>query len=246
MAVAKVGTTQILEVPTTGTSFTSASLTLNGSADCALVRFAYSATSGIPSVVNWNGVAMTLVGTRPQDGDGHEVGIWRLVAPGTGSHTVTMTLSHDTGGVLSLDGYSGVDQTTPTAGYISGASTAASPATMNTSASAVAGDLVIDALSCTWNAAMTDDASPSVQDVNQGETVIGYCKLAGSNETGTGTVTCSWTFTGTQSTARCAVILKAAAAGGATVLKRNSLLAGLGASGGFFQNPLNAPYARAA
>ncbi len=212
MAVAKVGSTQIQEVASTGTSFTSSSLTLNAAADACTLRFAYIGTSGIPTTMNWNGVAMTLVGTRPQDGDGHEVGIWRLLAPATGAHTVTAAVS-------ALDGWSGVDQTTPTAGYASATSTAVSPATLNTAASAASGDLVIDALCGGWNITFTDDASPSVQDVNQGETTIGYCKLAGSNETGTGTVTTGWTFTGTQATARAVVILKAAAGGGGATTK---------------------------
>jgi hypothetical protein len=249
VAVAKVGSSGVVEIPTTTTSWTSAAYALNASAVLLTLRLGYQAFNGgasTPGAVSWNGVAMTLQGTAATDADTHEVAIYTLVNPATGSHTFTATWTHDTGGVMCADGWSGVNTTTPTAGWAKATSTAVSPANLSTAASAVSGDITIDILAGTFTVTFTDDASPSVQDANQAETFIGYCKIACSNTTATGTVATAWTFTGTQSTARAVVILKASAGGAAVPLKRNSALTGLGASGGFFQNPLNAPMARMA
>lgn len=220
MAVAKVGTTGVMEVPTTGTSYVSPSYTLHASATLLTVRMGYrqhqGATNCAISNVQWNGVAMTAAGAPVENADSNTAVIYYLANPATGARTLTATFAASTGGVLAFDGWSGT-HATPMAGVAAAQTTAVSPSTLATTATAASGDCTIDALCGGVGVAFTN-ASPATttQDVNQGETVVGYCKLCGQNTTASGTVTTSWTFTGTQSLSRMAVILRQSAGGGST------------------------------
>lgn len=213
MAVAKVGTTGHQEPFTTGTSWTSGAYVLDSAANLLTVRVGM--LNFLPTGITWNAVAMTNEGSR-QDSDGRYVSIWTLVNPATGSHTITVALASDTGGVVVFDGWSGVDTGTPTAGFAQSAINGiASPLSVTTAASATVDDIVIDAMCGPWNITFTDDASPSVQDALASESTVGYATVGASHEPGSaGAVTSQWTFAALQTCCIATVILKAALVGG--------------------------------
>lgn len=128
------------------------SYTCSGSNRLLLVAVCYAAgNSRTVTGVTYNGVALTSVGSlnNTTDGANNAVHLWRLIAPSTGSNTVTATISGPPATtVLVVASYTGVNQTTPLGTPTTGSgSNAAQPSINVTSAT---NELAFDAL-CTLN-----------------------------------------------------------------------------------------------
>ena len=142
--------------------------------------------------VTYDGVSLTLVGTRQNDDDSR-VEIWRLIAPPAGTANVVVNFSAglDESAVIGVITFTGVDQTTPLGTFVSniGNSTTAS-----VSVSSATGELVLDVVS-----AEDDEVEGSIS-AGSGQTQ--YWDLrgtsspdlwgGGSTEPGAGSVTMSW------------------------------------------------------
>jgi hypothetical protein len=153
-------------------------------------NFASETVSGI----TYNGMALTLVGSRANATDAR-VEIWRLIAPPTGTHDLVITFSAELtsaarAGVMT---FTGVNQTTPL-GTFTSAIGSASPATVNVASAA--NELVFDTVGS------ESQSSPFTITVGAGQTqrwnsaIIGYDRFlsAGSTEPGAASVTMSWTI----------------------------------------------------
>jgi hypothetical protein len=66
--------------------------------------------------VTYNGVAMTYVGENTPDAGNSHAALYELVAPASGSNAVVISKTAGTYGVAQSMSFSGVDQTTPSAG----------------------------------------------------------------------------------------------------------------------------------
>lgn len=100
-----------------------------------LFVFAENQPNGSPVTgVTYNGVAMTQIGSTLNSGGNSAANLWYLIAPATGTHTVTMSASGGFGG--NFEGvsasYTGVDQTTPINVSPNGSGTGTSATTSTT------------------------------------------------------------------------------------------------------------------
>ncbi|HEX9895911.1 MAG TPA: hypothetical protein VGA78_18410, partial [Gemmatimonadales bacterium] len=143
--------------------------------------------------VNYNGVALTSVGTATSVDDAR-VEIWRLIAPPTGTYNVIITFSAPlrraaTVGVMT---FTGVHQTTPLGTFASatGQAPTTEPSVNVTSAS---GELVFDTVACESCTSLTVGAGQTqrwnLQELSGAPATLG----AGSTEAGAASVTMSWT-----------------------------------------------------
>jgi len=146
------------------------------------------------SSITYNGVALTLVGSRANATDAR-VEIWRLIAPPTGTHDVIITFSAELSSVAraGVMTFTGVNQATPL-GTFASAIGSASPATVNVISAA--NELVFDTVGC------LSQSEPFSLTVGAGQTqrwnsvIMGYDRflVAGSTEPGAASVTMSWTI----------------------------------------------------
>lgn len=221
MAVAKVGSTG---TKNDGLSSTTHTLTysLNGSANFLTVDITSSpGDARTVSGVTWGGVALIEVGTVVENADGRRLSSWRWdFANGTittGSQNVVVTFNAATAGAtFSVDGWSGVDSTTPVSDIqtfaTGGPGDTASPTDIP-AVTSESGDLVRAAIATDFGTTITTDGAPQVEDSNHADTLFGAGKIATAHEDGAASVTLLWTFTGTINYSAKAYNMNAAASG---------------------------------
>ena len=105
-----------VRTPTSGTS-ASWSHTCTGSDRVLFVTIeSYRASDGgyTPTSVTYNGVSMTkIVDTLYGNGDKERITVWGLIAPATGSNTISVSFSANQAEIVATaDSYTGADQTT--------------------------------------------------------------------------------------------------------------------------------------
>jgi poly(3-hydroxybutyrate) depolymerase len=144
---------------------------------------------GNPTSVTWGGIAMTLLGSQDNPADTAKVRIYGLVAPPTGSQTISITMNNSPGSAMSIS-YNGVNQRTPT-GTAAGNTVAGSTATSSSVATA-SGDMVVSAFGTCSVIFPTTVSSPATQrgsGVGTGTT----CGAGGADGAGTGgNVSVTW------------------------------------------------------
>lgn len=198
------------------------------------------------STVTYNGVSCTLALRQNNGVNAATVEIWRLVAPTAGANNVviTMSASVNTSNILAATAISlsGVDQTTPLDGV--------SP--VGTTVTGTHGSHS-DSITPTSNNAWLVDGQSAAGGggslaQNGAQTLAGSVKVNGAGSEAFGasyrgpispaaSTAMSWTWTSAGTASAHAVIaLRPATTGGKIFLP--SQLAGLGAGGPFFQNPL--------
>ena len=157
------------------------------------------------SSVTSNGTNLTKVGTASQSLDVTSQ-IWRLVNPDTGTHTIQVTLTQAAKQISGAASFLNVHQTTPVGSFFSASGSSTAPSVDVTGVAA--NELVVDAVGVKTNAAAT--VGPS-QTQRWNAAFSSDTRTAGSTESGTGTVTMSWTLSSAVEWAIGAVALKPAA-----------------------------------
>ncbi len=170
-----------------------------------LVGISGAVSSGTVAVsgVTYGGVALSLVGTATAAAY-QKTWIYQLVAPATGTANVVVTFSTapNTGAVVGVMTFTGVDQSVPLGTFAGANGTSAAPSVNVSSAS---GELVFDTVNHYW---------PLTVGANQTQrwnTGSGSIYGGGSSEPGAATVTMSWTASGSDTWAIGAVPIKPAA-----------------------------------
>ncbi len=188
----------------TGTPVT-VSHTTSGTGRLMLVGISGAVSSGTVAVsgVTYGGVALSLVGTATAAAY-QKTWIYQLVAPATGTANVVVTFSTapNTGAVVGVMTFTGVDQSVPLGTFAGANGTSAAPSVNVSSAS---GELVFDTVNHYW---------PLTVGANQTQrwnTGSGSIYGGGSSEPGAATVTMSWTASGSDTWAIGAVPIKPAA-----------------------------------
>jgi hypothetical protein len=152
-----------------------------------LVGLSVSAMSQPSVSVTYGGLALSLVGSRFDGGDG--IYIYRLINPPSGAHTVYVDYSSSPawGSVVGVVTFTGVDQSTPLGGFASATGDSKYPTVVVSSA---AGDLVFDTFMEAWGprGAWVGDNQTQRWRVGHNEDWVG----GGSTEPGAGSVTMSW------------------------------------------------------
>ena len=187
----------------TGSSIT-VSHTTSGTNRLMLVGISGRASSGpaVVSGVTYNGVALSLVGSKTAYS--LVTTIYKLVAPDTGTHDVVVSFSTapDKGGVVGVVTFTGVSQTTPLGTFASASGSSTAP---SVNVSSATGELVLDTL--------VDEDATVTMTAGAGQTErwnaqFTYMGGAGSTKAGDTTVTMSWTLSGSANWAIGAVPIK--------------------------------------
>lgn len=144
------------------------------------------------SSITYNGVALTLLGSRNSVSGACRVELWGLVAPAYGTNTIAVTLSGSIASAGVASSYTGVHQTSPIEAFNSGQATNVGAADATVDVTTVAdNDWVVDIVA-------TDDTAITV---GSGQTQAGNVTGAGGSgamsyegpKTPAGSVTMSWT-----------------------------------------------------
>lgn len=160
--------------------------TCSGSDRLLVVCIQFYHTASVVSALTYNGVALTKLGSFSDFNYNSE--IWYLVAPATGANDVSLTFSGVTFGfAYSSISFTGVDQTTPMAGYASNSGTSTTP---TVDVSSAADQVVIDSLCITHSGTLSVGASQTER--SNGIVTSGVLKAGVSTETGASTTTMSW------------------------------------------------------
>jgi uncharacterized repeat protein (TIGR01451 family) len=184
--------------PTSSAFTSSAALSLSwshtigaGSNRLLLVGVSINAGTTVSSVT-WGAQALALVGAQNGQATQSRSEIWSLVAPASGTGTITVNMS--AAAVFGAGGasFSGVDQTTPLGTFVSAGNNSTTPTVTVTSA---AGELVFDTLAARGDSLTATVGAGQTQLWNyttgsSPNDVIG----ASSTEPGAASVTMSWTL----------------------------------------------------
>ena len=158
----------------------------------------------VVSGVTYNSVALSLVGS--QGSASFKMWIYGLVAPDTGTHDVVVTFSTapNNGGVVGVETFTGVNQSTPlgTFGSASGNGT-----TATVDVSSATGELVFDTLGSRWT------VTAGAGQTQRWNASSSFTTGSGSTEPGATTVTMSWGISQTDDWAIGAVPIKPAPTG---------------------------------
>lgn len=151
------------------------------------------------SSITYNGVNLTLLGSKNSISGACRVELWGLAAPATGSNTIAVTLSGSIASAGCASSFTGVHQTSPTEAFNSAQATnvGASDATVDVT-SIADNDFAIDIIA-------TDDGAITV---GSGQTQAGNVTGAGGSgamsyegpKTPAGAITMSWTDVGALAT----------------------------------------------
>lgn len=171
--------------------------------------------------VTYNGVALTEI-YQLDHGNIETTNAWRLVNPATGAHDVVISQSASHDLCYTIVSLAGVDQTTPEGTIVGGTGTTGNPTNDVTLAS---GDLALDLVA--WFIAAAEAQTVGAGQTQRSNQTSGTVGGAVSTEAGTGTVTMSWTASGSNWWNHVAIPVKAAAAAGGGSA-RNLLLLGVG------------------
>jgi hypothetical protein len=221
MAVAKVGSTGTKNDGAASATHTLA-YDLNGAANF-LDTFIGGYIDGVSITgVTWNSVALTRIGTEVENADGRKLSAFRwdftngAIPTGTRNLVVSLSTSAAAGVLIEVNGWSGVDSTTPVDGVQSfataGPGDTASPTNIPAVTSAT-GDMVRGAVETAFGTTLTSDGSPQVEDANFNDALFGSGRLATAHEPGDTSVTLLWTFTPTINYSSMAYNIKAGVAG---------------------------------
>lgn len=155
--------------------------------------------------VTYNGVALTQI-HQDNHGNIETTNVFRLLNPPTGAHDVviTQTASHDL--AYTIISLTGVHQTTPEGTIVGGTGTSGTPThdiTLETD------DLGLDLVA--WYKPGSESMTVGANQTQQSNQTIGTLGGAVSTETGNGTVTMSWTPSGSNWWNHVAIPVKAAA-----------------------------------
>jgi hypothetical protein len=161
-----------------------------------------------PSQVNsitYAGVSLVKKGSSSHSGDCRSE-IWYLVAPvvGTANIVVTFDAAASLGAVAGAIDFSGVHQTVPLGTFAAANGVSSTPTVNVTSAS---GELVEDSCAA-HDRTLTAVGGGQTQDWNVG--LVEDISGGASHENGAATVTMSWTMSGSDDWATCAVSVKPA------------------------------------
>jgi hypothetical protein len=155
------------------------------------------------SGVTYGGIVLSNAVDVLGAGNQNRASMWYLVAPASGTATVTVTLAGSAaviGGAVSL---SGVDQTAPLGTAVSANGTSASPSVTVSSATT---QLVIDTMATNGDGGPQSAAGGQTEEWNTGTgTSGGDARGGGSTQPGAASVTMSWTLNASKSWALCAV-----------------------------------------
>lgn len=168
--------------------------------------------------ITYNSVAMTFLGAQNSVSGAARVELWGLIAPSTGSNTISVTLSGSIASAGCASSYTGVHQSVPTEAFNSAQATNVGAADATVNVTTVAdNDWVVDMVA-------TDDTAITVGSGNTSRgnvTGVGGSGAMGDNnaaKTPAGSVTMSWTNVGALATwSIAAIALRPIAASGGSV-----------------------------
>lgn len=188
--------------------------TTSGANRVMVAGIAYYHPIATITAVTYNGVALTAIPSASADSGDYHVRLYALIAPATGSNTVSVSVSasvYELGaGVVTV---TGAHQTSPTGTPVSATGNDMTP---TVDALANSDELVMDTLSIIHSGTLSVGAGQTSQ---WNTTVGGFFKYAGSTEAGAGgTTTMSWANTSSQPWALVAVPVKPVAAGGGSAV----------------------------
>ncbi len=172
----------------------------------------------------YNGVSLSQV-ARKTNGNTVTVTILRLVAPATGANNVVFSGNTGSDDLLyAIVSLTGVDQSTPEGTAVNGSGTGTGP---SLAVGSEADGLVIDALAVLMNAGQTITVGA---DQTERHNATNAPDLRGgvSTEPGAGSVTMSWTISGSATYSHAAVPVKPTGGGGGGATSKNVLLLGVG------------------
>lgn len=182
--------------------------TCAGSDRVLVVGISYYDSGDTVSAITYNSVAMTVVGSSTVSNGQCTVSLYRLIAPATGSNTVSVTF---TGSVFDFKAgsisFTGADQTTPLGAANTATGSSTTPSVNITSAT---GEIVLDTIAIVHSGTLTVDGSQAEQWNGVGG--FGFIKGGGSTEDGSTTTTMSWSNSSSQDWALTGVSVKPVAA----------------------------------
>lgn len=158
-----------------------------------------SATAAVTGIT-YNGVALTRAGAHNDAGNTRRVEMWSLLAPVTGNHSVAVTLSIPGGGTIGMVAgattFTGVDQTSPLAPFVSADGAAGTFSSLDVPS--MVNGFVIDTLAIGGDLTVAIGASQTSQ-WNKSSGVNGVTDVRGTGSTrpGAPSVPISETFGGT-------------------------------------------------
>jgi hypothetical protein len=165
--------------------------TCTGSNRLLLIGISYLNSLAI-TAATYNGVAMTYVTDSDNTNGGANIQtrVWRLIAPATGSNTVSLTVMGGTGSFSYLaQSFTGVNQTTAIGTPATGAENESTTATTTVTGSA--GELFADFVG-TLNTPTTTTAGAG--QTERGENLDATFSIFGSTEAGGASVVMDWTL----------------------------------------------------
>ena len=176
-------------------------VTSSGADRVLVVAVSMRASGTDVSSVTFNGDNLTKVGSVSMTNDTTSQ-LWILANPDTGTHTIQVTLSASEEMVSGAASFLNVHQTNPVGPYFSASGSGTAPSVAVTGVAA--DQLVVDALGVRDAPTATVGAS---QTQRWNGAFASDVRTAGSTESGTGTVTMSWSLSASKSWAIGAVAL---------------------------------------
>lgn len=174
--------------------------TCTGASLLLVVRFDLVNTGQTVNSVSYNGVSLTLK-QRDTGAGQYDGSLWYLVAPAAGTHTISATLSGAARGAATGLSYTGVDPTTSFGTLIHTISFATLGSSVASIVSA-AGETVIFGIASSHGDAITFTTIDGTQRANHlgspGDGV-GSCRQYVASIAGTGTMSPTWSNTGSNS-----------------------------------------------
>lgn len=158
------------------------------------------------SGITYNGVPLTRIDAKI-NGTNVRIEMWQLVAPGTGTHDIVVTLSASAKVVGGATSWTGVNQTTPIGTFASASNIIGNP-TVNVSSAT--NEIVLDTLGVDGTATATVGGGQTQHWNLTTSGLLSDVRGAGSSETGATTTTMSWTLGSSQPWAIGAVPIKPA------------------------------------
>jgi hypothetical protein len=184
----------------TSTNPSTSTHTCSGSNRYLIVIVHIDSSSSVTSVT-YNGVSLALIQAQNPPGSFGRTEMWGLVAPATGSNTVSVNVGANPR-IVSIISFNSVNQSTPTGTPVS-AQGATTPATVT--ASSATGEIVVAGITLSLNANETITAGGTeITNVSQSGTVRG----ASQYYAGSGSVVTSWTVPNTFDWSVVAIALK--------------------------------------
>lgn len=188
--------------------------TTSGSDRVMIIGISYYHYGTTISAVTYNAVAATLIPSASVDNGDYHVRMYYLIAPATGSNTVSVSVSSNLYGIgVGVVTFTGAHQTTP---YGIPATATGNSTTPTVDVLAGADEIAIDTL-CIIHGSTLSVGSGQTSRWNAIQS-SGTIKYAGSTEPGIGTTTMSWLNGNIQLWAMVAVAIKPVAVGGGSTM----------------------------